>query len=142
MSQGEILRSAGYLVKQVQQAFHRACEERLRPLGLSMSQYAVLRALADVPGASSAELARRTFVTRQSLRDVLAGLRAAGLVNVASRPTSGRALPVTLTEDGRSLLVQAQEIVLDVDDRMTAGLAPAEVRRLVSLLEVCAQNLG
>lgn len=38
-----------------------------------MSQYAVLRAVADVPGAPVAELARRTFVTRQSLGDVLNG---------------------------------------------------------------------
>jgi DNA-binding MarR family transcriptional regulator len=65
----------------VQQTFRRSCEERLRELGLSMSQYAVLRALADAPGAPAAELARRTFVTRQSLRDVLAGLTATGLAS-------------------------------------------------------------
>ncbi len=129
----------GYLVKQVAHAFRGACEEPLRKLGLSMAQYAVLRALVDVPGASSAELARRTFVTRQSLRDVLKGLTAAGLATVADRPTAGRALPVTITDTGRALLAEADAIVLAVDARMIAGL-PAE--ELADLLRGCVRNLG
>jgi DNA-binding MarR family transcriptional regulator len=139
MSQVE--RRVGYLIKQAQQLFHRSCEERLRPLGLSMSQYAVLRALSDVPGAAAAELARRTFVTRQSLHDVLTGLQARALVNVATRPTTGRALPITLTDTGHSLLDQADDIVLDMDARMLADLTDEDTRRLASLLDSCIKNL-
>lgn len=135
-------RRIGYLVKQVDQAFRKACERRLRELGLSMSQYAVLRALADIPEAPAAELARRTFVTRQSLRDVLAGLKAAGLASVAERPTSGRALPVTLTDQGESLLARADDIVLDVEDRMIADIPERDVERLATLLRTCARNVG
>jgi len=142
MRQGDTSRRIGYLIKQAQQTFRRSCEERLRPLGLSMSQYAVLRALADTPGAPAAELARRTFVTRQSLRDVLTGLQTAGLVSVATRPTARRALPITLTDTGRSLLDQADSVVLDVEERMTADLAAGDVRRLASLLTACIRNLA
>ncbi|MER7014507.1 MarR family transcriptional regulator [Saccharopolyspora sp. NPDC000359] len=142
MSQEDVRQRVGYLVKQVQQSFHRACEERLRPLGLSMSQYAVLRALADAPGAPAAELARRTFVTRQSLRDVLNGLQAAGLASVADHPTAGRAKPVTLTDRGRALLDEADGIVLDVDARMTSSLAPEKAQELAALLSACADNLA
>ncbi|MEN3266370.1 MarR family transcriptional regulator [Pseudonocardia sp.] len=141
MSQGDVRQRIGYLVKQVAQAFRRACEEHLRELGLSMPQYAVLRALADAPGAPAAELARRTFVTRQSLRDVLAGLSTAGLATVAAKPIAGRALPVTLTEAGQSILDQADEIVLDVEKRMIMGLPPGEVERLATLLTACARSL-
>jgi DNA-binding MarR family transcriptional regulator len=141
MSQADVRQRVGYLVKQAQQAFHRAGEEELRPLGLSMSQYAVLHALADTPGAPAAELARRTFVTRQSLRDVLAGLRASGLVSVAERPTSGRALPVRLTDAGRELLERADDIVFGIDDRMTTGLSTADVAQLAALLNACIKNL-
>jgi DNA-binding MarR family transcriptional regulator len=125
----------------VAQAFRRACEEHLRELGLSMSQYAVLRALADAPGAPAAELARRTFLTQQSLQDVLAGLSTAGLAAVAAQPIAGRALPVTLTDAGQSILDQADEIVLDVEKRMVASLPPGEVQRLASLLTACARSL-
>jgi DNA-binding MarR family transcriptional regulator len=141
MSQGDVRQRIGYLVKQVAQAFRRACEEHLRELGLSMPQYAVLRALADAPGAPAAELARRTFVTRQSLQDVLAGLSTAGLAAVAAQPIAGRALPVTLTDAGQSILDQADEIVLDVEKRMITSLPPGEVQRLASLLTACARSL-
>ena len=65
---------AGYLIKRVQQSLRRLCDAALRPTGLSMAQYVALRALADHPDASAAELARLCFVTRQSLQDLLAGL--------------------------------------------------------------------
>lgn len=132
----------GYLVKQVQQTFRRACEEQLRTLGLSMSQYAVLRALADAPGAPAAELARRTFVTRQSLRDVLAGLREAGLASVAAQPSAGRALPVTLTDSGRLMLDQAERVVMAVESRMLTTLPPGDVHQLATLLTTCVENLA
>ncbi|OLR92499.1 MarR family winged helix-turn-helix transcriptional regulator [Actinokineospora bangkokensis] len=141
MSQAGPLDRAGYLVKQVQQAFHRACEDRLRPLGVSMSQYAVLRAVADTGGAPAAELARRTFVTRQSLRDVLAGLTAAGLVEVGA-VTTGRARPVTLTGRGEDVLARAEQVVLTVDDRMTASLTAEQVGQLTALLRSCAADLA
>ncbi|MFD1543493.1 MarR family winged helix-turn-helix transcriptional regulator [Nonomuraea guangzhouensis] len=132
----------GYLVKQVQQSFRRACEEQLRTVGLSMSQYAVLRALADAPGAPAAELARRTFVTRQSLRDVLSGLKEAGLASVAAQPSAGRALPVTLTDSGRGMLDQAERIVLEVESRMLSTLPAGDVRQLATLLTTCVENLA
>ena len=142
MSQADLGNSVGYLVKQVQLAFRAASERRLRELGLSMSQYAVLRALSDVPGAPAAELARRTFVTRQSLRDVLAGLTTAGLASVADKPTSGRALPVTLTTAGRAKLDRAEAIVREVERAMLADFPADEERRLAGMLSRCATNLA
>ena len=131
----------GYLLKRAQQALNQACNEQLRPTGLSMSQYAVLRALDDHPGASSAELARICFVTRQSLRDVLGGLRAAELVEVAEQATTGRARPVALTDTGRTKLSAADALVTQVEDRMLASMAGPDQHRLAELLATCARNL-
>jgi DNA-binding MarR family transcriptional regulator len=142
MSQVATETRAGYLVKRVQQLLRQACDEELSPMGLSMSQYAVLRALADHPGASSAELARRCFVTRQSLQDVLGGLRAADLVAVAEQAGSGRARPVTLTPIGRTRLRTADATIADIEQRMLTGLAPREQQQLTALLTICAQNLN
>ncbi|WP_033291942.1 MarR family winged helix-turn-helix transcriptional regulator [Amycolatopsis jejuensis] len=142
MSQEATVRRPGYLVKRVQQAFRQACDEQLRPIGLSMAQYAVLAALAENPGASSAELARQCFVTRQSLRDVLNGLRAAGLVAVAEEASAGRARPVRLTGPGEAHLEGAQRVVGEVEERMLTGMSDAERRRLAGLLRTCAENLG
>jgi hypothetical protein len=65
----------------------------------------------------------------------------AGRATVAAQPIAGRALPVTLTDAGQSILDQADEIVLDVEKRMVASLPPGEVQRLASLLTACARSL-
>ena len=144
MSQGPVEDRPGYLVKQVQLLLRGECDRRLRadPAGVaSMSQYAVLRALADHPHASSAELARLCFVTRQSLQDVLRGLRAAGFVTVGAA-TSGRARPVELTATGRAALAVAHREVLDAEASMVAGMTQAAQDTLVRLLKACARNLS
>ncbi|MDT0301440.1 MarR family winged helix-turn-helix transcriptional regulator [Streptomonospora wellingtoniae] len=142
MCQEDVRDRIGYLVKQVAQAFRSASEERLRGIGLSMAQYAVLTALRDAPGAPAAELARRTFVTRQSLRDVLSGLTGRGLASVAPEPPAGgRAQPVNLTDAGRSLLAEAEAIVLETEARMTAGLSGDEAEQLAGLLRRCRAGL-
>src|ERR1700744_6814967 len=97
MQWSENERSVGYLVKRVQQGLRRRCDAALKPTGISMAQYAVLHALAEHPDASAAELARLCFVTRQSLQDVLTGLRAADLVQNADAEPRGRAQSLALT---------------------------------------------
>src|SRR5690606_39060955 len=56
----------GVLIKETQALLHQRMDERLRPLGLSVPQYACLTALHDTPRISVAELARRTFVSRHA----------------------------------------------------------------------------
>src|ERR1700680_4352121 len=94
MQASEAERSVGYLVKRVQQGLRRRCDSALKPTGLSMAQYSTLRALHEHPDASAAELARLCFVTRQSLQDVLAGLRLARLVEPTDAPARGGARSV------------------------------------------------
>jgi len=141
MSPSETERSAGYLVKRVQQSLRRRCDAALRPTGLSMAQYAALRALADLPDASASELARRCFVTRQSLQDLLTGLRSAGLVADAPSAPRGRARALALTAAGRKRLVAGDAAVDAVDVAMVADLTAAERRALASMLVRCAENL-
>jgi DNA-binding MarR family transcriptional regulator len=141
MSVPEIELAAGYLVKRVQQSFRRRSDAALQAVGVSMAQYAVLRALADHPDASAAELARLCFVTRQSLGDVLAGLVKASLVQAADVPPRGRARAMQLTAKGRGLLVSADQAVMAVDAVMTEGLSEVDRRQLAAMLTLCAENL-
>lgn len=141
MDEVDVERGVGYLVKRVQQALRRNCDAALRPSGLTMSQYAVLRALADHPAASASELARLCFVTRQSLQDVLRSLRADGLVGDAGGPQRGRARALRLTTVGKRRLKSAHTAVLDVETAMVHGLSAGTQAQLAVLLMQCAQNL-
>jgi DNA-binding MarR family transcriptional regulator len=141
MSQPEIERGAGYLVKRVQQGLRRRCDAALKPSGLSMSQYALLRALHDHPDASASELARLCFVTRQSLRDVLDGLRTAALVGPSAAPRRGRARALQLTSDGLQRLKSSHAAVEGVESDMLQGISASAQGQLASLLLRCAENL-
>lgn len=142
MAHGGNAERPGYRVKQVQQLLRHAGDDALRPVGLSMSQYSVLSVLAEDPGLSSAELARRCFVTRQSLGDVLAPLRGAELVEVGPTAATGRTRPVTLTAAGRARLAEADSAMAAVEERMVSGMSALERHALVQLLDTCARNLA
>jgi DNA-binding MarR family transcriptional regulator len=141
MVRADAEQSVGYLVKRVQQSLRRRCDATLRSTGLSMAQYAVLRALADHPEASAAELARLCFVTRQSLGEVLAGLRASGMVEPGDGPVRGRARSLRLTTAGRRDLEHADAEVVAVEASMLQGISSAHRGELARWLIKCAQNL-
>ena len=141
MGASETERAVGYLVKRVQQSLRRRCDAALRPSELSMAQYAAMRALADHPEASASELARRCFVTRQSLQDLLAGLRSAGYVRDAKAPPRGRARSLELTAAGAKRLAAAHAAVMAVESSMLEGISASTQRQLAASLDRCAQNL-
>ena len=71
---------SGYLVKRAQSVIHLALEEIVSKQGLGIPHYVVLTLLAETPGLPNAELARKAFVTPQSMNEVLKQLEASGLV--------------------------------------------------------------
>lgn len=143
MSQGSVDLDSriGYAVKRLQQAVRVAAERELRPLGLTMPQYAVLKALVDRPGLSNSELARRCFVTRQSMNEVLAGLHRAGLVIRVAHPHDGRMQQTQLTDVANAVSRRADDAVARVEQRLTMQLNKTERDQLLSLLGTCTSNL-
>lgn len=127
-------RPVGYELKRAQQALRRAMDDSLRELDLTTPQYAALRALEEAPGASSAELARRSFVTAQTMNAIVAHLERAGLIERHAHPQHGRILSATLTGEGQALAARAHRRVRTIEARMVAPLAPAERHQLGDLL--------
>ena len=117
--------SVGYLLKEASTALRTAMEDVLRPLGLSVTQYSCLELLGQRPGLSGSELARGTFVTRQSMNVLLQGLERDGLVARPTEAPVGKVLPTRLTPRGRRSLVKATVAVRSVEVRMLAGLDEA-----------------
>nr|WP_274637365.1 MarR family transcriptional regulator [Microbacterium bovistercoris] len=132
----------GVLIKQTQAVLNQRMDDVLRPLGLGVSQYACLQALQDEPGISSSELARRAFVSRQSMNVLLQGLDRRGLVERAEDPGPRRERAVVLTREGAALVPRARAAVAAVVGAMTDGLAAAELTRLQGLLRACRDALS
>src|SRR5690606_38385918 len=106
----------GVLIKETQALLHQRMDERLRPLGLSVPQYACLTALHDTPGITGSELARRTFVSRQSTNVLLQGLEKRGLIERSPDSGPRRERATELTPEACTLLARARTQVAGVAD--------------------------
>jgi len=134
--------SIGYLLKRAQAALRAEMDKQLARHCLTTPQYAALSALERMPGLSSAELARRSFVTPQTMIRIVAGLEEKGLVKRSEHPVHGRILEATLTAEGQRAIRAGHKVVLDVERRMLGTLTEAERRTLARLLKSCAYALG
>lgn len=138
----EQLPQIGYLLKHAQALLRARMDEVLRPVGLTVPQYACLDLLHRDPGISAAELARGAFVSRQSMNALLQTLLDRGLVERPARPTSGRALPALLTAAGTEALSSAQTSVESVESRMLSGLTEHDMSTLGQNLALCVRALA
>jgi DNA-binding MarR family transcriptional regulator len=144
MSQGgrsDLDGRVAYAAKRFQQVVRSAGDRALRPLGLTMPQYAVLAVLAELPGLSNSELSRRCFVTRQTMNGLLVGLQDAGLISRAAHPLHGRVQQTRLTPAGRDAAQRGHSAVAAVEEQMTAGLTDSQESELLELMLVCIANL-
>jgi DNA-binding MarR family transcriptional regulator len=139
---GPLDESVGYLLKQAATALRSAMDAALRPLDLSVPQYACLELLRQRPGLSNAELARGAFVTRQSMNGVLRGLEDRGFVARAVTAPSGRALPSELTPAGRRRLQIASAKVRAVEKQMLTSFSTTQERHLSRDLTACIVALS
>jgi DNA-binding MarR family transcriptional regulator len=130
-----------YQTRRLQQLLRRTGDAALQASGLTLAQYTVMQVIADLPDASSAEIARQCNVSRQSLQDLIRILRDNGYVRVADQPVSGRSLPVRITAEGRKVLRKADRAIGRVEDRMVSGIPARDVDRVVGLLDRCVENL-
>ena len=135
-------RGRRYLLKETSNALRLAMEAVLRPLGMTITHYSCLELLAQRPGLSSSELARGTFVTRQSMNVLLQALERDGVVTRPDAPEVGRVLPAELTAKGREQLAAASATVRAVEDRMKRPLDADEQAQLRDLLSRCARSLS
>ena len=132
----------GYLLKQAQSLLHLRMEEALRPLQLTVSHYSCMYHLRLEPGISASELARRTFVTRQSMNVMLQQLIDRDLAARPPHAESGRALPSELTPEGTDVLDAAQLLVNEVEQRMLSGMDDAGRVALGQALGACVVALA
>lgn len=117
-------RSIGYALKRAQQALRGYLDAKLRTIGLTTPQYSVLAGLEFSGGLSNAELARRAFVTPQTMQAIIAALERDGLVKRAGHPAHGRVLTTELTQKGRLLVRVAHEIVVSAESLARSAVAP------------------
>src|SRR5919201_2045849 len=90
-----------YLVKQLELAIRSHLDDMFRPIGLTALQYTALTVLEHHPERSSAQLARESFVTAQSMADMITALERRGLIERHRATGDSRSIVIALTAAGQ-----------------------------------------
>ena len=133
---------SGYLVNRAQSVINLSLEEIVARHGLGIPHYVVLILLAETPGLPNAELARKAFVTPQSMNEVLQQLEASGFVERQPNPSNARIRNAQLTATGEKKWQSVNDEVLDLEERLLLGLSREEVRALNRSLEKIIRNMA
>ena len=91
---------------------------------------------------SAAQLARHSFVTAQSMGDMIAALTRRGLIERHRDRADRRRLVVALTTEGQALLDRYRDTVQALEASMLAGLPEPAVASLRHSLHACHANLA
>ena len=131
-----------YVIARLERAIRRAIEERLAPHGLTVPQYTAMSVLHNRTGLSNAQLARRSFVTPQSMIEVIGSLEEAGLVHREAAPDHGRILRAHLTKRGQRIYETIDREVGELEEQMLRDLSPRERRQFTEAAVSSIQMLG
>jgi DNA-binding MarR family transcriptional regulator len=130
----------------LKQAFHfslTTVNEAISGHGVTTAQIGLMRQLANEPGLSGAELARRLLITPQGAQLALAALERRGLVERKQDPQHGRIMQAYLTDDGRAVTSAVLTDALAAHERVFGVLTSEEQQQLHDLLvRVVEQGTG
>jgi DNA-binding MarR family transcriptional regulator len=118
------LQSLGLSVKRLQMQHHRALNDALAPLDISLVQWDALRHLDENPGSSLHDLAVLTFQTDQSFGALAGRLIERELIERVPGP--GRAVRHQLTRKGKELKRAGDPIVDRVIAKSFSRLTSAQ----------------
>ena len=130
-----------YLMKQVELAVRAELDDLTKPVGLTALQYTALTVLERHPDLTAAHLARLSFVTAQSMSDMVTALMGAGLVERHRDPADRRRLVLALRPEGQRLLDELRPQVAALEARMLAPLTRGQADELRSSMELCRRAL-
>jgi DNA-binding MarR family transcriptional regulator len=130
----------------LKQAFHfslTTVNEAISGHGVTTAQIGLMRQLANEPGLSGAELARRLLITPQGAQLALTALERRGLVERKQDPQHGRIMQAYLTDEGRAVTTAVLSDAIAAHERVFGVLSSDEQQLLHDLLaRVVEQGTG
>jgi DNA-binding MarR family transcriptional regulator len=121
----------------LKQAFYYSLttiNDAMKVHGVSTAQIGVLRQLANEPGLSGAELARRLLISPQGVQLALTALERRGLVERKQDPQHARILQAYLTGEGRNVAETVVSDAIDAHQDVFGVLTDEEQKTLRDLL--------
>jgi DNA-binding MarR family transcriptional regulator len=131
-----------YAIARLQQRILAGVTERVAPHGLTTLQFTTLSVLnRHGSPLSTSQLARRAFMTPQSMSEVIHALEGKGYIKRNPHPNHRRTLPATLTPKGRRVLGECEKSVAEYEDSMLCGFTPEDRKAFAEMVKAAVRNL-
>lgn len=108
-----------YLLRQASVTLRTTLDRALADLDITSSQFSALLMLGSYQDLSSAELARLSLLTPQTVNLIVRNLEARGAITRHSHPVHGRILVLQITPEGKSLLARCRKRADAIEARLS-----------------------
>ena len=119
---------------------NKAFRERIGSLGLTTSQYTILRNLSENPGISQDELSKLIGGNKNNASSLVKRMTSSGLVNRKPKKNDKRAFEIFLTSKGEKIFKETTLIADNLREEVLSGLPSNTEEELVHLLGKCSIN--
>ncbi|QNK72966.1 MarR family transcriptional regulator [Variovorax sp. PAMC28562] len=126
----------GHYIRRLQQIAVSVFLQETEPHGLTPVQYSALQGIANSPGIDQRTLARTIGFDTSTIASVIDRLEARVLVLRSASPTDKRVRLLTLTDEGRAVLVAVVPSMLRAQVRMLEPLPKADRKEFMRMLRV------
>lgn len=116
-------------------------EEVLREHQVPLPEHTAMAMLRRYGPLSSAELARRVFVTPQAMGQIIASTERRGLIQRRPDPHHGRRLLAELTPAGHALITESLGALSEVEQHFLTPLSTREQEYFLTLFTACVEFL-
>jgi DNA-binding MarR family transcriptional regulator len=111
------------------------CDDKLRPFGISSTQFALLVAVCRIEPVTRAEIARLQHLNKSTLTRDLKAVLSEGWIEEVRKSANGRSRPVALTKVGKELMLSAQRAWLTAQVQAEALLGVDGITALINITD-------
>jgi len=126
--------TVGRLIVELHRLTRQELDAATRPHGITPTQLGMLRRLAEQPGLSGADMARRFGTSPQAASAALATLESKGLIERLQEPNGRKLVRSSLTETGKEVLAVALDDLWEVERRLLAPFTDEQLETFIELI--------
>lgn len=120
---------------------NRVFRERLKSLGITTSQYTVLRCLKEADGINQSVLSERISTNKNNCSSLVNRLCKQGLIKKKVITNDRRNYNLKLSNKGMNIFHQAEGVALDLQKEVLEKLPPHAEEQIVSSLQKITETL-
>jgi len=134
-----LLEAPGFLVRRLYQAYTSAW---MRGVDSSLTgpQFAALTAVGACPGQDQGSLASAVSLDASTMTDIVRRMEKRGLITRRTPESDARRKLLYLTDEGRSVLEQADRLARQLDEKLLRPYGALEREQLMALLARLADH--